>query len=46
MFAIIGILVVMGAVVGGYLIEHGKIGEAPTILIGNSRPIAQTPREG
>lgn len=25
MFAIIGILVVLGAVVGGYLMEHGKL---------------------
>ena len=26
MFAIIGFVVVLGAVVGGYLMEHGKIG--------------------
>src|SRR5271155_5648677 len=26
MFAIIGVLVVIGAIVGGYLMEHGKLG--------------------
>jgi chemotaxis protein MotA len=40
MFAIIGIFVVMGAVVGGYLIEHGKIGvlmqPAELLIIGGA----------
>src|SRR5580698_9352048 len=40
MFAIIGILVVLGAVVGGYLMEHGKLAvlmqPAELIIIGGA----------
>ena len=40
MFAIIGILVVIGAIVGGYLMEHGKLlvlmQPAELVIIGGS----------
>ncbi len=40
MFAIIGFLVVLGAVVGGYLMEHGKFGvlmqPAELVIIGGA----------
>src|SRR6201990_2339206 len=40
MFAIVGILVVLGAVVGGYLMEHGKLGvlmqPAELVIIGGA----------
>ena len=40
MFAIIGILVVLGAVVGGYLMEHGQLGVlmqlAELVIIGGA----------
>lgn len=40
MFAIIGILVVFGAVIGGYLMEHGKLGvlmqPAELVIIGGA----------
>lgn len=40
MFAIIGILVVIGAVIGGYLMEHGKLGvlvqPAELVIIGGA----------
>ena len=42
MFAIIGILVVFGAVVGGYLMEHGNLKvllqPAELLIIGGARP--------